>query len=56
LAVDVPNLNYTAVNVNRLEPDGETVVLDVSAMGVRAGTSIVQHRSVHNAVTASSYL
>jgi hypothetical protein len=56
IAIDVPNLRFTNVSVNRLNPDGETVVLDVSAMGIRAGTSLVQHRSVHNAVTASSYL
>ena len=56
LSVDVPNLNYTSVSVNRMEPDGETVVLDVTAQGIRAGTSIVQHRSVHSNVGASAYL
>jgi hypothetical protein len=45
VAIDVPNLRYTSVGVNRLEPDGQTVVLDVSAMGVKAGTGIVQHRA-----------
>lgn len=57
LAIDVPYLRVTNVNVNRFNPDGETVVLDISAMGVKsAGTGIVQHTSVHNAVTASSYV
>ena len=44
IAIDVPNLKYTNVEVNRLEPDGQTVVLDVSAMGVKQGTGVCQHR------------
>jgi hypothetical protein len=55
VAVDVPNLRYTGVEVNRLEPDGQTVVLDVNAMAVKAGTGICQHRSVAAGV-ATSYL
>jgi len=54
--IDVPNLTYLSVDVNRLEPDGQTVVLDVSAMGVRAGTSITQLRSNTLAVGASGIL
>jgi hypothetical protein len=56
IAIDVPLLRYTSVEVNRLEPDGQTVVLDVSAMGAKGGTGIVQHTVVHNAVGASAYL
>ena len=56
VALDIPNLRYTGVSVNRMEPDGQTVVLDVSARAVKAGTSLVQHRSIHNAVGASAYL
>lgn len=56
LAVDIPFLRVTNISANRFNPDGETVVLDVSAMGVKsAGTGIVQHTSVHNAVGASAY-
>lgn len=55
-AVDVPNLRYTGVGVNRLEPDGQTVVMDVSAMGVKAGTGIIQVRSTHSGIGASAYL
>ncbi len=56
IAIDVPLLRYTNVEVNRLEPDGQTVVLDVSAMGAKGGTGLVQHTIVHNAVGASAYL
>lgn len=45
LAVDVPNLKWTDVQVNRLEPDGQTVVLDVSAQAVKQGTGITQLRA-----------
>lgn len=55
IAIDVPNLRFTALDVNRLEPDGETVVLDVSAMGVKAGTGVVQHRA-NITGQATSYL
>lgn len=56
LGIDVPNLRFTDVSVNRLVPDGQTVVLDITAQGVKAGTGILQLTSVHNNVTASSYL
>lgn len=56
MAVDIPNLRYTGVEVNRLQPDGQTVVLDVSAVGVKAGTGIMQVRSVHSGVGASALL
>jgi hypothetical protein len=57
LAIDVPFLRITNVTANRFNPDGETVVLDISAMGVKsAGTGIVQHTSVHNNVSATSYV
>lgn len=56
IAIDVPLLNLTDVTVNRLMPDGETVVLDIHGEGLKGGTGLVQHTSVHNAVTASSYL
>lgn len=55
MAIDVPNLRYTGVQVNRLEPDGQTVVLDISAMGVKAGTGILQLRS-NTLSAATSYL
>lgn len=55
LAIDIPNLRYTNVEVNRLDPDGQTVVLDVSAMGVKAGTGVVQHRA-NITGRATSYL
>ena len=55
MAVDVPNLNFTGISLNRLEPDGQTIVMDVSAMGVKAGTGIMQIRSNHNAIGASAY-
>jgi hypothetical protein len=57
LAIDVPYLRVTSVTPNRFNPDGETVVLDIAAMGVKsAGTGIVQHRAIHNNVTASAYI
>jgi hypothetical protein len=56
MQIDVPNLRYTGLEINRLDPDGQTVVMDVSAMGVRAGTGILQVTSVHNNVGASAYL
>lgn len=57
LAIDVPYLRITDVSANRFSPDGETVVLDISAMGVKsAGTGLVQHTSVHSAVGASAYV
>lgn len=56
LAIDIPFTRYTDVQINRLQPDGQTVVLDVSAMAVKGATGLVQHRIVHNNVTASSYL
>jgi hypothetical protein len=56
LGLDVPNLRWTGVSVNRLVPDGQTVVLDLSAQAVKAGTGLTQIRSVHNNVGASAYL
>lgn len=56
MGIDVPNLRFTGVSVNRLVPDGQTVILDISAMGVKAGTGIVQHRVNHLTVGASAYL
>jgi hypothetical protein len=57
LAIDIPFLRVTNITANRFNPDGETVVLDISAIGVKsAGTGIVQHTSVHNNVTASAYV
>ena len=55
IAVDVPLLRYTNIAVNQLNPDGETVVLDISAMGVKGGTGICQHR-VNTLTAATSYL
>lgn len=43
--IDIPLLNYVGAKVNRIEPDGKTVLLDVVAMGVKGATGIVQHRS-----------
>ena len=45
LAADVPNLKWTGVQVNRLEPDGQTVILDVAAQAVKQGTGILQLRA-----------
>lgn len=56
IAIDVPLLRYTNVDVNRLMPDGETVVLDISAMAAKGATGLVQHRIVHSEVGASAYL
>lgn len=56
IAIDIPFLRVTDVQVNRLMPDGQTVILNVSANAVKAGTGIVQHRIVHNNVSATSYL
>lgn len=56
IQIDVPLLRYTNVEVNRLEPDGQTVVLDVSAMAAKGGTGLVQHTIVHSNVGASAYL
>jgi len=56
IAIDVPLLRYTNVEVNRLMPDGETVVLDISAMAAKGATGLVQHRIVHADVGASAYL
>jgi hypothetical protein len=53
--IDVPLLRYTNVGVNQLVPDGETVVLDISAMGVKGGTGICQHR-INTLSSATSYL
>lgn len=57
LAIDVPFLRVTNISANRFNPDGETVVLDISAMGAKsAGTGLVQHTAVHSGVTASAYI
>lgn len=57
LAIDVPYLRILNISANRFNPDGETVVLDVSARGTKsAGTGLVQHTSVHSNVGASAYL
>jgi hypothetical protein len=57
LSIDIPFLRTGEISVNRFNPDGETVVLDISAMAVKsAGTGLVQHTSVHNNVTASAYV
>lgn len=56
MAVDIPALRYLDVSVNRLIPEGQAVVLDVTAQAVKAGTGLVQHRSVHSAIGASAYL
>lgn len=55
VSIDVPLLDFTAVDVNRLEPDGETVVLDVSAMGVKGATGVIQLRG-NITGRATSYL
>ena len=55
-AIDVPFLRYTGISLNRLDPDGQTVVLDVSAMGVKGATSLLQVRSNHLNVGASAYI
>jgi len=55
LGVDVPNLVYTGVELNRLEPDGETVILNVAGLGIRSATSLMQLRA--NIIgRATSYL
>lgn len=57
LCIDVPFLRVTNIQANRFNPDGETVVLDISAMGAKsAGTGLVQHTSVHSAIAATSYV
>ena len=57
MAIDVPFLRITNITANRFNPDGETVILDISAMGTKsAGTGIVQHTSVHNNIGASAYV
>ncbi|MGH9380885.1 MAG: phage tail tube protein [Thermoanaerobaculia bacterium] len=38
LEVNFPVYDYTAVRVNRLDPDGKTVYLDVTAMGRKTAT------------------
>lgn len=55
LMIDVPLMRYTNVAVNQLAPDGETVVLDISAMAVKGATGIVQHR-INTLSSATSYL
>lgn len=55
LAIDVPLMRYTNISVNQLIPDGETVVLDISAMAVKGGTGICQHR-INTLSSATSYL
>jgi len=55
IAIDVPALKWTNVEVNRLEPDGQTVVLDLSAKGVKGSTGICQHR-INVLGTPTSYL
>lgn len=55
LGVDVPCLNYTNVALNRLNPDGETVVMDVTGKAVKSATGILQLRA--NIIgRATSYL
>jgi hypothetical protein len=55
IALDVPLLNYTGAAVNRLNPDGETMVINVSAMAVKGATSLTQLRA--NIIgSATSYL
>lgn len=55
IAIDIPNLNFTGLSVNRLDPDGQTVILDFTAMGVKSGTGVVQHRA-NITGRATSYL
>jgi hypothetical protein len=55
LAVDVPNLRYMGVELNRLEPDGQTLIYNVSAQAVKAGTGITQIRA-NITGRATSYL
>jgi Phage tail tube protein len=56
MAIDVPMMKFTDVSVNRLVPDGQTVLLDITAQAYRVATGLMQLRSVHNAISASSYL
>lgn len=55
VSIDIPLLRYTSITVNQLNPDGETVVLDVSSMAAKGATGIVQHR-INTLSQATSYL
>lgn len=56
MAADVPLVRWTGADLNSLEPDGETLVVDFTGMAAKGATGIMQLRSVHNAVGASAYL
>jgi hypothetical protein len=44
ISLDVPLVRYTAVDLARLNPDGETVVLNISAQAIKGATSLTQIR------------
>jgi hypothetical protein len=45
IALDIPFLRYVEAQVTDLNPDGETLMLSVSAQAVKGGTSLCQIRS-----------
>ena len=53
--LNIPLLRYTDVSVNDLEPDGQSMVLDFTAVAIKGATGICQIRS-NNAAQATSYL
>lgn len=42
LRLDVPLLRYTSVSVNKLSPDGQTLILNVTGRAVKGATGICQ--------------
>jgi hypothetical protein len=55
VAIDIPNLKYLNSQVNSLEPDGQTLIYDISAQPVKSGTGVVQIRA-NITSSATSYL
>lgn len=56
LEIDVPFMHYTKVDVEKFDPDGKVMTMNISAMGIKlAGTSLVQHRAQIKG-RATSYL
>lgn len=55
VSIDIPLLNYTAVDVNELEPDGQTLLLSVTAQPRKGATGVVQLRT-NTTAQATSYL
>lgn len=55
VSIDVPLLRYTDVQVNALEPNGQTMILSVTAQPLKGATSVVQLRT-NTTAQATSYL